>query len=52
MRFTIDVCVDIADKDIKDECIEVLSRHLSKKGLYFGVGYNPNEIDIDKLGKA
>ena len=52
MRFTIEVSVDIADKGIKYECIEVLSRYLSKKGVHFGVGYDPNEIDIDKLGKA
>ena len=52
MRFTIDVSVDTKDKNIKKECLEVLANHLSKKGVYFGVGFNPNEIDIDSIGKA
>ena len=52
MRFTIDVSVDTTDKSVKDECIEVLANHLKRKGVCFGVGYDPREIDIDKLGKV
>lgn len=52
MTFTIDVKVDTNDKSIKDECLKVLSEHLEKKRVHYGVGYNPNEVDVDKFGKA
>lgn len=52
MTFTIDVKVDTNNKTIKDECLEVLSTFLNTKGFHYGVGYNPNELDVDKFGKA
>ena len=54
MKFHIAVTVDSNDKKIKDECLDVLARFLTwrTKGAHYGVSYNPNEIDTDKLGKA
>lgn len=52
MKFTIDVTIGTCNKEIKNECIDVLAEHLKKKGVYFGVGYNPNEIDTDLIAKA
>lgn len=52
MTFTIEVKVDTDDRTIKDKCLEVLSAFFDKKGFYYGVGYNPNELDVDKFGKA
>ena len=46
------VKVDTDDRTIKDKCLEVLSAFFDKKGFYYGVGYNPNELDVDKFGKA
>ena len=33
------------------KCCKILTDFLKKEGHY-SVGYDPNEIDIDKLGKA
>ena len=51
MKFTIHVSTDSKRKDIKEKCCEVLAEFLKKEG-YFDVGFNPNELDIDKVGKA
>ena len=51
MQFTIQVKTDSKRKDIKDKCCEVLAKFLKKEG-YFSVEYNPNELNLDKIGKA
>ena len=51
MTFTIHVTTDSKRSDIKEKCCEVLAEFLKKEG-YFSVGFDPMEIDIDKLGKA
>lgn len=51
MKFTLHISTDSKCKDIKEKCCEVLAEYLKKEG-YFSVEYNPNEIDIDRLGKA
>ncbi len=52
MTFTIQIKVDTQDRSIKDECIEALAELLDTKGVYFDVGYDPNEIDKDSIAKA
>ena len=51
MTFTLHISTDSKRKDIKEKCCEVLSEFLKKEG-YFSVGFDPKELDIDKLGKA
>ena len=51
MKFTLHVTTDSRRKDIKERCCEVLAKFLAKEG-YFDVGFDPNEIDTDKLSKA
>ena len=51
MTFTLYISTDSKCRDIKERCCEVLAEFLKKEG-YFSVGFNPREIDIDKLGKA
>ena len=51
MTFTLIVTTDSKRRDIKEKCCEVLADLLKKDG-YFSVEYDPNEIDIDKIGKA
>ena len=51
MKFTLHISTDSKRKDIKERCCEVLAKLLKKEG-HFDVGFNPNEIDTDKLGKA
>ena len=51
MKFTLYVSTDSKRKDIKEICCEVLAEFLKKEG-YFSVEFDPNEINIDKLGKA
>ena len=51
MKFTLYVTTDSRRKDIKERCCEVLAEFLKKEG-YFDVGFDPNEIDIDKIGIA
>ena len=51
MKFTLRISTDSKRKDIKERCCEVLAEFLKKEG-YFSVGFDPTEIDIDKLGKA
>lgn len=50
MKFTLHISTDSKRKDIKEKCCEVLAEFL-KKG-YFSVEFDPNELDIDRLGKA
>ncbi len=52
MTFTIQIKIDTHNLSIKDECIEALAELLDTKGVYFGVGYDPNEIDEDSIAKA
>lgn len=52
MVFHIQVRVDKGGDAIKKECLEVLARFFQSKGLVFDVGYNPNELDLDNIGKA
>ena len=51
MRFTLYVKTDSNRKDIKEKCCDVLAEFLKREGFY-DVGYDPNEIDIDLIGKA
>ncbi len=51
MTFTLHITTDSKRKDIKEKCIEVLAGFLKKEG-HFDVGFDPREIDIDKIGKA
>lgn len=51
MKFTLFVTTDSKRRDIKERCCDVLAEFLNREG-YFSVEYDPNEIDIDKLGKA
>ena len=51
MTFTLHISTDSKRKDIKEKCCEVLAEFLKQEG-YFSVEFDPNEIDIDKLGKA
>lgn len=51
MKFTLHITTDSKRKDIKERCSDVLAKFLSKEG-YFSVEFDPNEIDIDKIGKA
>ena len=51
MKFTLHISTDSKRKDVKEKCCEVLAEFLKKEG-YFSVGFDPMEIDIDKLGKA
>lgn len=46
MVFLIKVEVETQDPVIKDECLEALAELLNTKGVYFDVGYNPNEVAI------
>ena len=52
MTFFIKVKVDTQDRSIKDKCIEALAELLDTKGVYFDVGYDPNELDEDLMAKA
>lgn len=51
MKFTLHVSTDSKRKDIKEKCCEVLAEFLKKEG-YFDVGFDPNEVDIDRMGRA
>lgn len=51
MKFTLYVTTYSRRKDIKERCCEVLAKFLTKEG-YFSVGFDQNEIDIDKIGIA
>ena len=51
MKFTLHISTDSKRKDVKEKCCEILAEFLKKEG-YFSVGFDPMEIDIDKLGKA
>lgn len=51
MTFTLHITTDSKRKDIKERCCDILAEFLKKEG-YFSVGFDPNEIDIDNLGKA
>lgn len=52
MTFFIKVKVDTHDLSIKDECIEALAELLETKGVYYDVGYDPNELDKDLMAQA
>ena len=51
MKFTLHISTDSKRKDIKEKCCDVLAEFLKKEG-YLSVEFDPNEIDIDNLGKA
>ena len=53
MKFHLAITVDGKfDKSIKDQCMQAVAEYLSFKGYSFDVGYDPNEIDTDLIGKA
>ncbi len=51
MTFTIHVKTNSKRPDIKQKCCEILAEFLKHEG-YFGVEFDPNEPDIDKMGRA
>lgn len=51
MKFTLLISTDSKHKNVKEKCCKVLAEFLKKEG-YFSVEFDPNEIDIDGLGKA
>ena len=51
MKFKIYVSTASSNKHIKDKCCEVLAKLLDKYG-YYSIGYRPDEIDIDNIGRA
>lgn len=51
MTFTLHISTNSKRKDIKERCREVLAEFLKKEG-YFSVEFDPNELDISRLGKA
>lgn len=52
MTFTIQIKIDTHNLSIKDECIKALAELLDTKGVYYDVGYDPNELDKDLIAKA
>lgn len=51
MKFTLHISTDSKRKDIKEKCCDVLAEFLKKEG-YFSVEFDPNEVDINTIGKA
>lgn len=47
MKFTLNIRTDCNDTAIKDECMEAVAEVLKSKGVYFDVGYNPNELSVN-----
>lgn len=52
MRFTLSISIDNPTKGIKEEILDEVALFLKRNGYSFEVGFDPREIDIDKLGKA
>ena len=52
MKFTLHIKVDNPTKGLKERITEEVALYLKRNGYVFDVGFNPNEIDTDKLGKA
>lgn len=52
MKFTLHIRVDNPTKGIKERIMEEVASYLKRKGYSFDVGFDPREIDIDRLGKA
>lgn len=52
MTFTLHITVDTNKAVIKHQLMEEVARYLKRNGYKFDVGFDPNEVDIDKLGKA
>ena len=52
MQFTLYIRIDTDKSTIKHRLMEVIALYLKRRGYKFDVGFDPNEIDIDKLGKA
>lgn len=52
MKFTLHITVDNPKNGIKERIMEEVALFLKSNGYSFDVGYDPNEIDIDVIGKA
>lgn len=52
MKFTLNIRIDNPTKGIKERIIEEVALYLQRNGYSFDVGFDPNEINIDQLGKA
>ena len=52
MNFHLSITVNTNDTSIKDDCVSVLANFLDRQGYCFDVGYNPNELDVTKIGHA
>lgn len=47
MRFTLNITVESENPAIKDKCMEAVAEVLKSYGVYFDVGYNPNELSVN-----
>ena len=52
MKFTLQIKIDNPTKGIKERVMEEVALYLKRNGYSFDVGFDPNEIDIDSVGKA
>ena len=52
MTFTLHITVNTNKEAIKHQLMEEIALYLKRNGYKFDVGFDPNELDIDKLGKA
>lgn len=52
MTFTLRITVNTSKEAIKHQLLEEVALYLKRNGYKFDVGFDPNELDIDKLGKA
>ena len=52
MTFTLHITVDTCKEVIKHQLMEEVALYLERNGYKFDVGFDPNELDIDTLGKA
>jgi len=52
MKFTLHIRIDNPQKGIKERIMEEVALYLKRNGYSFDVGFNPQELDIDSMGKA
>lgn len=52
MKFTLHIQIDNPTKDIRKKITKVVARYLMRNRYVFDVGFDPNEIDMDSIGKA
>lgn len=52
MKFTLHIQIENPKKGIKERITEEVALYLKRNGYIFDVGFNPQELDIDSMGKA